>query len=183
MEGKDNERSGELGDCSEQQLEVLNDFKKWINKEHLASPIIDDWTCLRFCRARKFKLSDIIIMFKNYVDKMNHFKASKILTIDMSNIEKVVEEYYEHGYCGISKDGLPVNIDRMRKFDSYKIAAKVTVEEWQQYCVRTQLTTLNVIFPYCSMVAKRRIDKSVQIIDLDGFNVKPVIFDSFVRDY
>ena len=58
-----------MGDTSSQQEEVLRQFKEWAQTEQF-DPIgqFDDYDYLRFCRARKFVLVDIKIMFGNFIE-------------------------------------------------------------------------------------------------------------------
>ena len=42
---------------------------------------------------------------------------------------------------------------------------------------------VSVILPYCSKLANKRIEQQITIIDLKGFNVSPILFNSAVRAY
>ena len=61
---KEREYSGFMGDTSLQQEEVLEQLKQWVRLENL-DPIeqFDDYDYLRFCRARKFVLENVKLMF------------------------------------------------------------------------------------------------------------------------
>ena len=66
MGKKKETKTGFLHDISEDQLKVLEEVKTWLHEElKVNNSIYDDWYLLRFCRARKFNLPDIKIMFTN----------------------------------------------------------------------------------------------------------------------
>jgi hypothetical protein len=63
---KEREYTGFMGDTSPQQEQVLALFRDWV-KENNFDPIgrYDDFDLLRFCRARKFDLPAVQLMFQN----------------------------------------------------------------------------------------------------------------------
>jgi len=57
-------KSGFMGDTSPEQEAVLAQFKDWVKATAIVNPEeYDDYDYLRFCRARKFVLADIMLMF------------------------------------------------------------------------------------------------------------------------
>jgi hypothetical protein len=59
-----------MGDTSPEQDQVLEEFKAWIASGQVAdlkALKFDDYDLLRFCRARKFVLADIQVMFTNFI--------------------------------------------------------------------------------------------------------------------
>jgi hypothetical protein len=64
---------------SEHQTEIFRQFKEWITVNKITeNPWHTDPFLLRFCRARKFELDKIIIMFSNY---MAYRKENELDTI------------------------------------------------------------------------------------------------------
>ena len=64
---------------SAEQSEVFAQFKKWIDGESVTvNPWHDDTFLLKFCRARKFDLDKIMLMFGEY---MKYRKENNIDTI------------------------------------------------------------------------------------------------------
>ena len=62
-------KSGFMGDTSPEQEAVLAQFKNWVTTSGMVDPAeYDDYDYLRFCRARKFVLDDVILMFTNFVN-------------------------------------------------------------------------------------------------------------------
>ena len=54
-----------MGDLSPEMEQCLKDFKLHVEKTQSNDGRFDDYDFLRFCRARKFKLEDVIIMWDN----------------------------------------------------------------------------------------------------------------------
>jgi len=53
---------------SEEQLEVFNAVKKWVEENNITvNPWHDDNFLTKFCRARKFDFEKIMEMFSNYM--------------------------------------------------------------------------------------------------------------------
>jgi hypothetical protein len=94
---------GIQGDLSPEQLSVLNAFKSHLETHKIASPLFDDWVLLRFCRARKFDLPKVIIMFTGYLEFRKTKNVDSILAQDLTHVDEVVKLYYEHGYIGTDK--------------------------------------------------------------------------------
>jgi len=67
---------------SEEQLEVFGQFKQWIEMNNVTcNPWHVDSFLLRFCRARKFDLDKIIIMFSNYMEYRKNNELDNILEV------------------------------------------------------------------------------------------------------
>jgi hypothetical protein len=57
-------KTGFMGDTSPEQDAVLVQFKEWIKATELVDmKEFDDYDYLRFCRARKFDLPKVMVMF------------------------------------------------------------------------------------------------------------------------
>ena len=61
---KDVPKTGFMGDTSPEQDKILSQFKDWIKTTGIASfDDFDDYDLLRFCRARKFEIGAVMLMF------------------------------------------------------------------------------------------------------------------------
>jgi hypothetical protein len=89
---------------------------------------------LKFCRARKFKIDDVKVMFENY---MTFRKENNIETIIKDfDFDKRAEifENYKRGYCGVDKIGRPIYIEQSGSIAPDKIFAICDEEYlWKSY--------------------------------------------------
>ena len=179
---KKKEYSGEPEDLSEYQTEVLNSFRTHLVENNINDPYFDDWFLLKFCRACRFNQQKTIKKFTNYlVCHKAHLK--NLLQYDFSNIESVVQKNSAAGFTGLSKEGLPVNVEIYKNQDFAQLAKEISIEEWTKYIMFKIETQQKCIFPYCSKLTNKRIDRVIHIIDLDGCNISPFVFNSDVREY
>ena len=77
---KEREPLGYIGDINDFQNGVLAEFKKYNDEKGGSNnPWFDDSYLLKFCRARKFVLKDIIIMWDNFLAWRIEQKVDTIL--------------------------------------------------------------------------------------------------------
>ena len=75
--------SGFMGDTSPEQDQVAAHFKEWIMATGIAdleALHFDDHDILRFCRARKFDIQQIQIMFTNFINWRREQEIDNIIT-------------------------------------------------------------------------------------------------------
>jgi hypothetical protein len=107
-------KTGFMGDTSPEQDQVLAEFKAWVESQGIDLSVYrwDDYDLLRFCRARKFKMADMQLMFTNCIQWRAKEGVETVITDWVMEERKQVQEIYPHGYHGVDKLGRPVYIER-----------------------------------------------------------------------
>lgn len=96
---------------------------------------------------------------------------------------KKVKECYPHGYHGVDKLGRPVYIERLGKLDVDGLMKVTTLERYIKYQIQEYEKTLALRFPACSAAAKKNINRSLAILDVQGVVsiIKEYIFFSLIN--
>jgi len=155
---KEREYTGFMGDTSPAQEQVLAQFKDWVKANEFDTiGRFDDYDMLRFCRARKFVLADMQLMFTNFINWRRENGVDNVMwDFDFTEREQV-RDIYPQNYHGIDKQGRPIYIEILGGLDVKKLFGVTNKERVLKNYTQSYELLMNLRFPACSELAGRKI--------------------------
>ena len=170
---QDKNAAGFYDSLNQEQYNALQKFKQQLTEQKVIESfeVYDDLYLLRFLRARKFDLDKTMLMFKKFIQWRADKKVDEIReNFELSELFDV-KKLYPHGYHKVDKLGRPVYIELICKINIDKLFKVTTSERMVDYYIKQYERQMKLIFPACSALAKKPIEQSCTILDVNGIGV------------
>jgi len=146
--------------------------KKGSEEDKLAY-LRSDHMLVRFLIARQWDVEKAVAMLEGHYRWLAETNMSKLLK-DPFPEEVHIKRFYPQAYHGTDKLGRPLYIERPGQIDMPRLLKATTCERILQYVYAQTELQIRRRLPACSLVRGEVVDKSLNIMDLEGLSFRIV---------
>jgi len=160
------------------EVERLQQFEDKLKKEGVKIDLSDDspfdqYTTIRFLRARKLDIDAAYTMLTNHLKWRADNKVDSIIERAPKENKnfKNLERYWPGQYAGADKEGIPIWVERGGQIDPEALLGAVPIEDIINFHIYLTEKTMQ-LKKKVSVELKKNCYKAILIEDMDGFSRK-----------
>lgn len=171
-----------FGNLTQDQLDILAEFKKQVVDNGIDESEFDSWYLHRFLLAKKWNLKNALDMFTEFIAQREKHNIENILSFDDSNARNRLANVFTENFVGIDKFDRPIKIQKYHQIDKENVYG-IGYDQWWKYNCKSSEELIHIVFPFCSKLAKERVDQMVLVVDFADCNLGSMIFDNKLQKF